>query len=190
MPNNFLISDLHLGHENSLNFKRQDGLPLRPFQSVEEMDETVIDNWNKVVNPQDNVTIVGDVVINKKHLHKVARLNGRKSLIMGNHDMLSTELLSQYFYKVYGAKEYDSCIITHIPVHPSQFDRFSANIHGHLHSNFVMDSSGSSRDYRYFNVSCDCDDMLFVPKAWEDIKKILRERDIVLQSKYSGRIIN
>lgn len=190
MSNYFLISDLHLGHENSLNFKRADGLPLRPFSSVEEMDETIIDNWNKVVKPEDKVAVLGDVVINKKHLHKVGRLNGKKSLIMGNHDMLSIELMSQYFYKIYGAKEHDSCILTHIPVHTNQLERFSANIAGHSHSNYVMDSTGKNRDYRYYNVSVDCSDMNFTPKSWEDIKKELRDRGVILQSKRSGRVMN
>lgn len=188
MSNYFLISDLHLGHANSINFKRTDGKPLRPFASVEEMDETIIDNWNKVVGKNDKVCILGDVVINKKHLHKVDRLNGNKALVMGNHDELSLELLSKHFYKVYGSKEHDTCIFTHIPVHTNQLMRFSANLHGHSHSNFVLNEDGE-RDWRYFNVSVDCDTMNFTPKAWEDIVKILKDRGVVLQSKRSGRII-
>jgi calcineurin-like phosphoesterase family protein len=188
MSNYWLISDLHLGHTNALNFKRADGKPLRPFASVEEMDETIIDNWNKVVGTNDKVCVLGDVVINKKNLYKLDRLKGKKALVMGNHDQLSIEDMSKYFYKVYGAKEHDTCIFTHIPVHTNQLYRFSANIHGHSHSNYTLLDNGE-RDWRYFNVSCDCDDMEFVPKAWEDIKKILKDRGIVLQSNRSGRII-
>lgn len=39
--NTFFISDTHFGHKNIINFKDSDGRPLRPFNSVEEMDETL-----------------------------------------------------------------------------------------------------------------------------------------------------
>lgn len=187
--NYFVISDLHFGHANALLFKTQEGKPLRPFSSVEEMDETIIDNWNRVVKPNDKVAVLGDCVINKKHLPTLARLNGNKSLVMGNHDMMSIADISKYFYKVYGAKSHDTTIFTHIPVHTNQFERFTASVHGHLHSHYVMNPDGT-RDYRYFNVSCDCDDMNFTPKAWEDIKMILRQRGVSLESKRSGGVMN
>jgi calcineurin-like phosphoesterase family protein len=188
MSNYWLISDLHFGQANSLNFMRKDGKPLRPFASVEEMDEYIVDSWNKLVKPSDKVCVLGDVVMNKKNLPILDRLNGKKSLVMGNHDIIPTTMLGQYFYQIYGSKEHDTCIFTHIPVHTNQMERWSACIHGHQHSNYTLTDTGE-RDWRYFNVSCDCDTMNFMPKSWEDIKKILKDRGIVLQSKRSGRII-
>ena len=86
--NRFVISDTHFGHTNSWEkFKLPDGSPLRPFTSNEEMDETMIERWNAKVKPNDVVYHLGDVVINRKHLHLVKRLNGKKRLVRGNHDI-------------------------------------------------------------------------------------------------------
>ena len=88
MANKFVISDTHFGHTNSWEkFKLPDGSPLRPFTSNEEMDETMIERWNAKVKPEDTVYHLGDVVINRKHLHLCNRLNGKKRLIRGNHDI-------------------------------------------------------------------------------------------------------
>ena len=185
----YIISDTHFGHTNSLTFMRSDGKPLRPFTSVEEMDETIVDNWNNVVRPNDKVIHLGDVVINKKSLPILSRLNGEKKLIMGNHDNADMAVYAQYFYDVKAYREFDSCIMSHVPIHTGSVDRWSANIHGHLHSNYVLLPDGT-RDYRYFNCSVDCDDMNFFPKSWDEIKKLLWDRDVVIQSKRSGRIFN
>lgn len=181
MSETYVISDTHFGHENSLNFIRADGKPLRPFSSVEEMDSVLIDNWNSVVKPEDKVIHCGDVVINKKHLTTLSKLNGKKKLIMGNHDESKASVLLEYFYDVKAYRVFDTCVFSHIPIHPMQGSRFSANIHGHLHSNYVM--KGDVRDYTYFNVSCDCDDMNFTPMPWYRIKELLTSRGVVLGSK-------
>ena len=77
--NTYMVSDLHFGRTNALKFTREDGSPLRPFATVEEMDETIIANWNSAVKPSDKVLVLGDLVINKKYLPTVARLNGSLS---------------------------------------------------------------------------------------------------------------
>ena len=59
----FVIADTHWGHTKSLTFFTRDGERLRPFDSVEEMDELMVENWNKVVNNTDTVYHLGDVVI-------------------------------------------------------------------------------------------------------------------------------
>lgn len=61
---------------------------MRPFTSTEEMDETMVDNWNRVVRPQDKVYHLGDIAMSKRPLHAIMpRLNGEKVLIKGNHDI-------------------------------------------------------------------------------------------------------
>ncbi len=78
----YFTSDLHLGHSNVLK------LCNRPFETIEEMDEYIIDNWNKKVTNNDTVYILGDVMFrNKKPPEEyLSRLKGKKHLIRGNHD--------------------------------------------------------------------------------------------------------
>lgn len=151
MYDTFLVSDTHFGHANSLNFKRADGNPLRPFASVEEMDEHMIDQWNKTVRPQDKVYHLGDVVINRRFLHVVERLNGRKILIKGNHDIFRLDDYHPRFADIRAYHVLDKFVMSHVPVHESQLERWKANIHGHLHSNQV--EKNGKWDIRYFNVS-------------------------------------
>jgi calcineurin-like phosphoesterase family protein len=140
--NRFVISDTHFGHTNSWEkFKLADGSPLRPFTSTEEMDETMIERWNAKVKSTDTVYHLGDVVINKKYLNLVERLNGRKILIRGNHDIFGDE---QYylagFEQIHGVRVFvDKFILSHIPLHPDCVtERFKVNVHGHLHANEIM----------------------------------------------------
>lgn len=154
----FFIGDTHFGHTNILTFEAQH----RPFYSVEEMNETLVDNWNKVVTKQDKVWHLGDAVFGAQNAHYLGRLNGQKYLIMGNHDTLDMQTYLKYFGKVYGAKSICvskevKIILTHIPTHTNQFSsRFRLNIHGHLHSKFVMDTHKKEvEDMRYFNCSCE-----------------------------------
>ncbi len=140
--NRFVISDTHFGHTNSWEkFKLADGSPLRPFSSTEEMDETMIERWNAKVSPQDTVYHLGDVVINKKSLPLVSRLNGRKILIRGNHDIFKDdEYRDVGFEQLLGVRVFvDKFILSHIPLHPECVtDRFKVNVHGHLHANQIM----------------------------------------------------
>ncbi len=135
----YLIADLHLGHSNILNFTNGDGSKVRPFSSVEEMNQTIIQNWNRTVGKNDTVYVLGDVVINKKHLHLVGELEGRKILVKGNHDEAPIAHYTKYFSDIRGACQRRGYILTHIPVHESQKGRFKGNIHGHLHSTVIAD---------------------------------------------------
>ena len=140
--NRFVISDHHLGHTNSWEkFKREDGSPLRPFTSTEEMNETMIERHNAKVKEQDTVYFLGDVVINKKYLELVKRMNGRKILIRGNHDIFKDEdYRAVGFEQMHGVRVFvDKFILSHIPLHPDCVsERFRVNVHGHLHANQVM----------------------------------------------------
>jgi calcineurin-like phosphoesterase family protein len=140
--NRFVISDHHLGHTNSWeNFKLSDGSPLRPFTSTEEMNETMIERHNAKVKEQDTVYFLGDVVINKKYLELVKRMNGRKILIRGNHDIFKDEDYREVgFEQIHGVRVFvDKFIMSHIPLHPDCVsERFRVNVHGHLHANEVM----------------------------------------------------
>ena len=80
----FFTSDLHFGHKNLLKFTKP-----RPFTTIEEHDQTIIDNWNSVVNQDDTVYVLGDIAMGMdpdKLEDYLKKLNGHKRLILGNHD--------------------------------------------------------------------------------------------------------
>ena len=181
MPTTFLVSDTHFGHEKTCTvFKRADGSPLRPFSSAEEMDEEMIKRWNDRVRPKDKVYHLGDVVINRKFLSVLGRLNGDKVLIRGNHDIFKLEDYTPYFRDIRGCHVMNGMIFTHIPLHEESLGRFGTNIHGHLHANRVMKIKGVDRktgeleysdqvDPRYFNVSVEQID--FAPISLEEVNQ-------------------
>jgi len=154
--NTFLISDLHINHDNTWKlFKNNDGSPLRPFSSSEEMTETMIERWNNTVKEFDKVYVLGDVVINKKHLHLMEKFNGKKVLIRGNHDIFKLKDYTPYFYDVRGVHVLNDMILSHIPLHRESITtRFKTNVHGHLHGNRVtIDTpNGKIIDPVYFSV--------------------------------------
>lgn len=186
MPTTFLISDTHFGHEKTCTvFTREDGSPLRPFGSAEEMDEFMIKAWNERVRPNDKVYHLGDVVINRKFLHVLGRLNGDKVLIRGNHDIFKLEDYTQYFRDVRGYHVMNGMIFSHVPVHVESLGRFGTNIHGHLHANRVKKIRGvdartgeilysNEVDVRYHCVCVEQTD--FAPISLEEVnKRILGE---------------
>ena len=144
MPAVFLVSDTHFGHAGVCRFTHPDDpeVKLRPWTDPDEMDEAMIRNWNDRVRPNDKVYHLGDVVINRKFLHILGRLNGDKVLIRGNHDIFKLEDYTAYFRDVRGYDVKNGMILSHIPVHVESLARFGTNIHGHLHANRVMRMRG------------------------------------------------
>jgi calcineurin-like phosphoesterase family protein len=106
------------------------------------MDETMVRRWNERVRPTDKVYHLGDVVINRKSLQILQRLNGDKVLIKGNHDIFKLEDYTQYFREVRAYHVMNGMILSHVPVHESSLARFGCNIHGHLHYQRVMRPRG------------------------------------------------
>lgn len=148
----WLISDNHFSHANSLKFTRADGTPMRPFASVEEMDEHMVKLWNDNIRPQDRVYHLGDFAMNRRFVEPMLqRLNGRKMLIRGNHDLFGDKYLA-HFDDILGSIKLDTFILSHIPLHPDSIAHWAkACIHGHTHNNSVM--LDGKMDLRYFNVS-------------------------------------
>jgi calcineurin-like phosphoesterase family protein len=73
-------------YTSDLHFRHKKVSELRGFESVEDHDQAITDNWNSVVGKNDIVWVLGDAVIGSGGLDSVALLNGRKHLITGNHD--------------------------------------------------------------------------------------------------------
>ncbi|MBO5435418.1 phosphoesterase [bacterium] len=82
MGETYLTGGLHFGDEQVLRYED------RPFVNVKDMDEKLIENWNKTVSPNDTCYVLGDVgvydMVEMKNI--VSRLNGRKILITSERD--------------------------------------------------------------------------------------------------------
>lgn len=128
----FVISDTHFGHENIIKYCN------RPFRSVEEMDAAMIKNWNETVSNNDTALHLGDVGLGKREkiADIISKLNGKKILIMGNHDNWSEE-----FYRKAGFHTVsrfpivydDYFLLSHAPLMLSETTPYY-NYYGHVHN--------------------------------------------------------
>ena len=184
MPAVFLVSDTHFGHAGVCRFTRNDGVTkLRPWDNAEEMDEFMVKAWNDRVGPKDKVYHLGDVVMHRRSLAIMDRLNGDKVLIRGNHDIFKDDDYRKYFRELRAYHVMNGMILSHIPIHSESLGRFGVNIHGHTHANRVMrDLAVCGRtdviDVRYHNVCVEMTD--FAPILFEDVvKRIEAEGGVV-----------
>lgn len=130
-----VVSDTHFGHEKLLE--------LRGFSSVDEMNKAIIDKWNKLIDKEDRVIHLGDFAVGMKEddIEKIiSRLNGKITLILGNHDTFS-KLKNVYikYFKCLSSLYAPPYYFTHEPINEEclkeQITRIpTINIHGHLHS--------------------------------------------------------
>lgn len=93
--NIWFTSDLHIGHENVIRFCD------RPFDDAEQMKEVFIKNYNELVGPEDTCIFVGDIFLyhTPKEMRKILdRMNGKKILVRGNHDLKHSRMISGGFY--------------------------------------------------------------------------------------------
>jgi calcineurin-like phosphoesterase family protein len=136
--NIFFISDTHFDHANFLNFEDDNRKKIRPFISVEEMNEFMIQQWNSVVKDGDKVYHLGDVGMNEKNLKTIfGRLKGSKRLCIGNHDLLTKKSPHFEIFKritLWRLFKTEGFICTHVPLKKSQMRHALVNVHGHIHN--------------------------------------------------------
>lgn len=144
----FFTADTHFGHKKIIEYEK------RPFLTLDSMTDTLIKNWNHVVSNTDTIYVLGDFSFYNKEKTKdiVQRLNGRKVLILGNHDK-GHSLAWWYdagFNEVYKHPillNYEGFIIlSHEPIGYANAASPMYYMHGHVHN-----------DPRYFtitNTSC------------------------------------
>ena len=138
----WLTSDLHLGHDREFIWKA------RNFESVKDMNKQIISHWNTLVKPEDEVYILGDLMLgnNVKGMWAIAELNGRLHLIRGNHDTDTRIGLFKscgQFIEICDAKylKYNKYhfYLTHYPcltgnIEKESLTQMTLNLHGHTHS--------------------------------------------------------
>lgn len=154
MSNIWLISDTHFNHNKDFIWKS------RGFNSVQEMNETIINNWNKVIKSDDIVYHLGDFIMGdlSRGIDIIKQLNGKIRLAIGNHDTNARIIAFynlhnfediQFGYRIKKGKR--TFLLTHYPTLTGNFDNSKTySIHGHTHSNNAF----CEYDMMY-NVNCD-----------------------------------
>lgn len=161
MRNIWVISDTHFGHENIIKYCN------RPFSSLSDMNETLVDNWNKTVKDGDIVYHLGDVYFGLQG-KVLERLKGRKRLILGNHDEGKDTYLHKYFQKILVWRMFPEfkLLLTHVPVHEGTLGgKVQVNVHGHIHDKVINDK-------RYKNVSVEQTN--YIPVHIEELASYVR----------------
>lgn len=170
MKDIFVISDTHFGHQLMTTVLTDHGQRLRPWDTTDEMDETLIANWNSVVTPSDKVYHLGDVFFPRKGRMLLSRLNGDKVLIRGNHDGHPIKDYLMGFRDVRALHVLDNVIMTHVPIHEQSLSRWKGNVHGHLHEHRILNRVGLP-DPRYTTVCVE--HIGYTPKEWSVVRSEL-----------------
>lgn len=181
----FFTSDLHFGHRNILKFCS------RPWDTVEEMNEGLINNWNSVVKENDIVFNLGDFAFASNSTWKsiLERLNGKHYLILGNHDVqrypgdnimkLFDRVEQQMIVKIDQRFVY----LNHYPYLCYGGAWKSPNsavwqLFGHVHSSPISNGKDFNRLVNLFPFQYDVgvDNNNYTPVSWEQIKKIINNQ--------------
>ena len=187
----YFTSDLHFNHANIIT------LCDRPFRSVEEMNKTMINNWNSIVKKNDDVYVLGDFIMGKNvedAKNFISKLNGKIRFLTGNHDKWiknfhdkNFELLGDYHEITYEGRKF---ILCHYPFEEwNHFFRGAYHLHGHQHNKEDYNIQNINDDFRRYDVGVDAND--FIPVAITEIIKKFektgvletqrREYDITIQ---------
>lgn len=159
----WITSDLHFNHERII------GLCNRPFDSVEQMNSVLIDNWNKVIGEDDTVYILGDLFSrgDDKNIEEIlSKLKGYKILIKGNHDRNIDVMLFDEVYEKFELQlcEYPLIVMSHYPFGLNECaDRDVIFLHGHTHNNKDYNEKFKNR----FDVGVDANS--YMPLSLNDI---------------------
>ena len=155
---NYYIADTHFGHDNIRRLSN------RPFNSIEEMDKAIIDNWDSKVTDNDNVYILGDFSYKSEDpIEYLKKLNGRKHLIVGNHDniLLKNPACKKYFVEIADMKMVDDngtqIVLCHYPlVEWNGYYRNVLHFYGHVHNTYHNETTRYARDMKNaYNVGVD-----------------------------------
>ena len=174
----WLTSDLHFNHDKDFIWKA------RGFNSVQEMNEAIIKNWNAVVAPEDEVYVLGDLMLgdNEAGIKMIKQLKGTIHVILGNHDTATRKALYKDCFNIADVKHADvikfngySFYLSHYPTMTSNLEKeFSKhcilNLFGHTHSKdkFREDIP------MYYNVAMDANDN--TPVLLDDIIERMKEK--------------
>lgn len=172
----FYISDLHIGHKNAISFDQ------RPFYDLEDMKQTIINNWNSVVSNNDDVYVLGDMFWhNDEAVEVLSQLKGNKHLILGNHDRVNAEM-KKYFVSIDSYSEIKDegrhVVLCHYPIaHWRNADYGTIHLYGHIHdgrdsrpfTEYVATMKRRGYPYQCYNVGAMIEYMDYTPRTLDEI---------------------
>lgn len=166
--NTWFTSDLHLGHHNIIKYSN------RPFSGIQEMDDTIISNWNSKVQQYDHIWFLGDFCFSdlEKGQRYLDRLNGIKHLIKGNHDKSGVQLKGWDTIDDLVEIQVDKQWITlcHYAMRIWNRSHYGTyHLYGHSHGSLPDDPNSLS-----FDVGVDCHN--FMPLSFQDVKRIMNKK--------------
>lgn len=131
----WITADTHFNHKNIIEYCN------RPFKNIDEMNETIIENWNKFINKDDVIFHLGDVGFGKFEQLKpiIDKLNGKKYLIQGNHDRLNKNYYRELGFEWIKSKhimilsEIKLILLHRPPLWNNNIDNSFLYIYGHTH---------------------------------------------------------
>jgi len=167
--NDWFTADPHINHTNIIRYSN------RPFETVEEMNGTIIDNWNARVKPGDRVFFLGDLGMfrSTEDATKVVRsLNGQKFFIFGNHDRKHIRNSEGWQEKDYYRRmkiNGQVIVMFHYPLLTWDRSHYGSwMLHGHCH--------GSLQPTNQPRLDVGVDVHGFVPINFDEVASIMKER--------------
>ena len=164
----WLWSDLHLGDHMA------PGSFGRPFDSVPEMDEGLLEAWHRTVGADDTIIVAGDVMLGSprerpERTQRIIEAPGYKVLVYGNHDQNGQGgVVTDGFDEAYFALRFAGdpvLVVTHVPL--ADVPSGIVNVHGHTHQHQAVDAN------RHINVSVE--QLEYRPRRLTEIRRLARE---------------
>lgn len=185
------ISDFHIGHKNILKFDN------RPFKDLDEMHDSLIKNWNSVVNNTDIVFYLGDLSMRSNSMVKwfVEQLNGDIHFFMGNHDRYRDIRNLNRFVKIWGDDNvqgsgkiqvkddtvkggYQHIELSHYPILSWNKHHHGAyHLHGHCHQSLTKNPD-MNWYYKRKVIDVGCNGLHYTPISYKNLKKIMDSKEI------------
>jgi hypothetical protein len=185
--NIFFTSDFHVGHENVIRF---DG---RPFKDVDEMNQSLIDNWNSVVSDEDIVFYLGDLSHRcRPEMVKefVDQLKGKIHFILGNHDRYRDISRLNRFEKIYdygtdisikdddANRGYQDIVMCHYPILSWNKGHHGAwQLHGHCHQS-LHKNPDMEWFYKRKVIDAGCNGWDYTPISYTQLKEVMSNKII------------
>ena len=168
----YFIADTHFSEENIMRYEN------RPFKDIVEMDTELVSRWNRIVNKDDDVYVLGDFGADGQEIFILNQLNGKKFLIKGNHDVKPNQ-----YYRDSGFEEVydhpiiikDFWILSHEPLYINENMPY-ANLFGHVHNSPII------KTYSEQHYCVSVERINYTPISFEDIiiavqRKMSRDKD-------------